>query len=87
MEINLPQLNITIDTLTNVVVVEEHYPFIDNLHASLADLLGPPKEIACAAPAEILAPPNVPLGEIGAGPCVPLGEIGAGPSQAIGITA
>jgi anaerobic ribonucleoside-triphosphate reductase activating protein len=70
METNLPQLNITIDTLTNMVVVEEHYPFPDNLHASLADLLGTPKEIACGAPAEILAPPNVPPEEIGAGPCV-----------------
>jgi hypothetical protein len=70
METNLPQLNITIDTLTTMVVVEEHHPFTDNLHASLADLLGSPKEIACAAPAEILAPPNVPPEEIGAGPCV-----------------
>ena len=37
METNLPQLNITIDTLTNMVVVEEHYLFTDSLHASLAD--------------------------------------------------
>jgi len=70
METNLPQLSITIDTLTNTLLVEEHYRLTDNLRASLADLLGPVKEIACAAPAEILAPPIAASGEVVAGQCV-----------------
>jgi anaerobic ribonucleoside-triphosphate reductase activating protein len=70
MENNLPQLSITIDTLTNTLVVEEHYRLTDSLRASLADLLGPAKEIACAAPAQILAPPIAAPGEIVAGGCV-----------------
>src|SRR5438105_11294293 len=70
METNLPQLSITIDTLTNTLVVEEHYRLTDDLRASLADLLGPGKEIACAAPAEILAPPIAAPGEIAAEECV-----------------
>src|SRR5258708_14032213 len=70
METNLPQVNITIDSLTNMIVVEEHYPLTDNLHAILADLLGPPKEIACAAPLEILAPSIVSSGEVAGAPYV-----------------
>ncbi len=64
METNLPQLSITIDVLTNMVLVEERYRATDSLYARLADLLGPAKEIACAAPAEILAPPIVAPEEI-----------------------
>ena len=52
-----------------MVVVEEHYPFTDDLLASLADLLGPPKEIAWASPAEILAPLVISSEAIADGPC------------------
>jgi hypothetical protein len=70
METNLPQLSITIDTLTNTLLVEEHYRVTDNLQAGLADPLGLAKETACAAPAEILAPPIAAPGDIAAGPCI-----------------
>jgi len=53
-----------------MVVVEEHYPFTDNLQASLADLLGQPREIACTAPVEILAPLIVSSEETADGPYV-----------------
>jgi len=58
--------------VTGAVIVEELHRFPDNLRESLTCLFGPAKEIACAAPAEVLPLPRSALTDIAAGPCVRL---------------
>ncbi len=56
----MPDVNLTLDTLTGTVLTEERDDLPQHLRNSLTEFLGPGTEMGCARPLVVLPPPEAP---------------------------